>query len=146
MSDLNKQNPAVDGGSINGLDQFSAEQLEARQRTAEKLLQQAAERVSEASQEGPRVSYFDWEFPDLTTPNLFTFLARVRCQAGERSLRFQIDIARLAAEGRTADLERLLNILAARHAGLDDRHSLVKSVEWMLSISLKQTSPQEGGP
>jgi len=48
----------------------------------------------------------------------------------------------LAAEGRTADLERLHNILAARHAGIGDRHSLLCSLEWMLDISLEQAEPE----
>jgi hypothetical protein len=51
-------------------------------------------------------------------------------------------VAGLAAGGRTADLEKLHAILSARHAGLDDRYSLVGAVEWMLNISLEKTEPQ----
>jgi hypothetical protein len=80
------------------------------------------------------VSFFDWEIPELTTPQLIAFLALVRYQASERSFRIPIDVARLASEGRTADLERLHDILAARHAGIDDRYSLLRSPEWMLTI------------
>jgi hypothetical protein len=124
---------------------FSAEKLAAaatRRRRAEAALDAATEGALGASQEALALASFDWEIPGLDTPHLITFLARVRCQGCEHSLRIPIDVARLAAQGRTADLERLQDILAIRHAGLDDRHSLVKSVEWMLSISLEQTKPE----
>jgi hypothetical protein len=127
---------------MNESDQFSAEELEACRQRAEAALQTAAERTSQASQEGAVVVYFDWEIPELSAPHLFTFLARVRSQAGERSLRIPIDIAKLDADGRTADLERLCDILATRHAQLDDRHSLVHAVEWLLTISLEQIEPE----
>ena len=105
---------------------FSTEQLApAARRRAERKPERAAERISEAAQDRPIVTYFDWEIPELTAQHLNTFLALVRYQAGERSFRIPIDVARLAAEGRTADLEKLLAILSARQAGLDGRHSLV---------------------
>jgi hypothetical protein len=50
--------------------------------------------------------------------------------------------ASLASEGRTADLEKLHAILSARHAGLDDGHSLLEAVEWLLGISFEQTAPE----
>jgi hypothetical protein len=117
-------------------------ELEIYRQRAEAAPDADAERISQTSQEGPVVVFFDWEIPSLTTPHFVTFLARVRSQAGERSFRIPIDVAKLATEGRTTDLERLLDILATRHAGLDDRHSLVQSLAWLLSISLEQTSPQ----
>jgi hypothetical protein len=102
----------------------------------------AANRVSGTSQERSIVSYFDWEIPALTTPHLLTFLARVRCGARERSLRVPIDIAKLEAGGRTADLERLHGILALRHAGIDTPHSLLAGIEWMLDVSFQQQQPR----
>jgi hypothetical protein len=93
------------------------------------------------SVESPLIVYFDWEIPKLATPRLLTFLARVRCGARERSFRVPINVAR-KTEGRTADLEKLHNILATRHAGLDDRSSLLEALQWMLNISLEQTDPE----
>jgi hypothetical protein len=118
---------------MNKSNQFSIEQFESQRA--------AAERVSEASRpEEPVVISFDWEIPALASPHLITFLARVRSQAGERSFRIPIDVAKLAAEGRTSDLERLHAILAMRHAGVDDHRSLVQSLEWLLNISLAARS------
>ena len=116
--------------------------LKACRQRAEAALQTAAERISGASQEGPRISYFDWETPAPATPHLLTFLATVRFAEGERSFRVPIDIAKLAAEGRAADLEKLHAILSARHAGLDTSRSLAAAVEWLLGISLEQAEPQ----
>jgi hypothetical protein len=116
-------------------------ELEIYRQRAEAAPDADAERTSQTSQEGPVVVFFDWEIPELGAPHFVTFLARVRSQAGERSLRIPIDVARLAAEGKTSDLETLHAILATRHAGLDDRYSLVGAVEWLLTISLEQTEP-----
>jgi hypothetical protein len=116
--------------------------LKACRQRAEAALQTAAERISGASQEGPRISYFDWETPAPATPHLLTFLATVRFAEGERSFRVPIDIAKLAAEGRAADLEKLHAILSARHAGLDDRYTLLQALEWLLAISLEQAESQ----
>ena len=116
--------------------------LKANRQRAEAVPDAAAERVSEASQEEPILSYFDWEIPALSAPQFITFLARVRFAEGERSFRAPIDVARLATEGRTTDLERLHGILAMRHAGLDDRRSLLEALEWLFAISLEQTTPE----
>ena len=122
---------------------FSTEQLAAAaRRRAERKPERAAERISEAAQDRPIVTYFDWEIPELTAPHLNTFLALVRYQAGERSFRIPIDVARLAAEGRTADLEKLLAILSARQAGLDGRHSLVGPSNGCWLSALEQTEPE----
>jgi hypothetical protein len=102
--------------------------------------------VSRMSPSGSPVEYcavyFDWEIPELPSPHQITFLARVRSTEGERSLRIPIDVASLAAQGKTADLETLHAILSARHAGLDDPNSLLLALEWLLAISLEQTQPQ----
>jgi hypothetical protein len=142
---FNIESPLWSGGvkkAMNKPDEFSAEELEASRRTAKAALQAAAEHVSGASQDGSVASYFNWEIPELITPHLITFLARVRCHADERSLRFQIDVGSLAAHGRTGDLEKLHAILSARHAGLDDRHSLMQAIEWMVNVSLEQVAPE----
>jgi hypothetical protein len=126
------------------MNKSNAKQLAECQR--KQLEQAAAERIWSSSQEGSSVSsvvsYFDWEIPELTAAHLITFLARVRCQGCERSFRIPIDVAKLATEGRTADLEKLHAILSARHAGLDTSRSLAAAVEWLLGISLEQAEPQ----
>src|ERR1700751_4477750 len=91
--------------------------------TTEKLLQEIAKRLSDPSRNEPDGLIFDWEIPSLTNPVLLTFIAEVHCRGDRNKLRFQIDIAKLQTAGRTADLERLHNILSARHAGIDDRRS-----------------------
>jgi len=121
---VSKASPSI-GATAMEEHQYTPEALEHCRRTTGTALSAAAERVSEASEGQSIVTSFDWEIPELTTPHLNTFLARIHCQAGERSFRIPIDVARLAAEGRTADLEKLLAILSARQAGLDGRHSLV---------------------
>jgi hypothetical protein len=118
------------------------QQLAACRQRAETASEAGAEHVWSAAQVGSSVVYFDWEIPELAALRSLTFLARVRFAEGERSLRIPIDVASLAAQERTADLERLHDILATRHAGLDDRYSLLRSIEWMLTISLEQTSPE----
>jgi hypothetical protein len=107
-----------------------------------RLAKRKLERISGTAQEELVVSYFDWEIPELGAPHFVTFLARIRSQTGERSLRIPIDVARLAAEGRTADLEKLLDILGTRHAGLDTSPSRLAAVEWLLGVSLEQTEPE----
>jgi len=138
---VSKASPSI-GATAMEEHQYTPEALEHCRRTTGTALSAAAERVSEASEGQSIVTSFDWEIPELTTPHLNTFLARIHCQAGERSFRIPIDVARLAAEGRTADLERLHDILATRHAGLDNRYSLLQSLEWMLNISLEQAEPE----
>ncbi len=114
------------------------EQLTERRRAAERLLQEAPERILGGSpRHEPDGLSFDWEIPELTKLNLLTFIAEVHCQGDKSQVRFQIDLAKL----QTPELEELHNILARRHAGLDDRRSLLRSIEWMLTISLSQTSP-----
>jgi hypothetical protein len=105
------------------------------------LIQESADRVSGTSQ--PIVTYFDWDGPELAAApahHHVTFLARVRYQTRQRQFRIPIDVTKLAAAAeRIAELE---TILRARRDGLDDRHSLLRSLQWMLDISLEQTSPQ----
>jgi hypothetical protein len=123
---------------------YSSEELTAaRRQRGEAAFPSTTERVLGASSVGsPVVAYFDWEIPELTTPHLITFLARIRSQTGERSFRIPIDIARLAAEGRTSDLERLHNVLSLRHAGIDTPSARLEAIEWLLDISLEQTEAE----
>src|SRR4029077_5890360 len=81
---------------------------------------------------------FDWEIPELTNPTLTTYFGEVHWPADKIEFRFSIDHAKLPE----ADKERLLSILSARHAGIDDRSSLLRSLEWMMTISLGQTAPE----
>jgi hypothetical protein len=121
----------------------NAKELEAcRQRT--EATHQTADRggLEMSSVDLPIVSFFDWEPVELTTPHLITFRARVRFAFVSRSFRVRIDVTKLASDGRTADLERLHNILAARHAGLDDGRSLLGALEWLLNLSTEQTEPE----
>jgi hypothetical protein len=112
--------------------------------TAKRHLEEGAGRLSGQSQpQGePDGLIFHWEAPSLSNPALFTFIAEVHRQRDKSKVRFQIDTAKLETAGRTADLEKLRDILVARHAGIDDRRSLLRSIEWMLTISLEQTSPE----
>jgi hypothetical protein len=121
---------------------YSTEELARCRETAKRLLQGVAERLLGRPRNEPDGLIFDWEIPPLTNPTLATFIAAVHCQGDKSKLRFQIDIAKLQTAGRTADLERLSNILSARHAGIHDRRSLLDSLEWMLTISLEQTAPE----
>jgi hypothetical protein len=123
-------------------EEYSPEDIERFARCAERLLQEVAERLLGPPRNEPDGLIFDWEIPPLTNRSLLTFIAEVHCQGDKSKVRFQIDIAKLQTAGRTADLERLGNILSARHAGIDDRRSLLSSLEWMLTISLEQTAPQ----
>jgi hypothetical protein len=94
------------------------------------------------SQNEPDGLSFDWEHLDLSNPARSTFFGVVRRRGERRTFRFSIDANKLAAGGKEADLDKLLDILAARHAGLDDRPSLLRGIEWMRIISLEQASPE----
>jgi hypothetical protein len=120
---------------------YSTEELARCRETAKRLLQGVAERLLGRPRNEPDGLIFDWEIPSLTNHTLLTFIAEVHFREGKNKLRFQIDIAKLQTAGRTADLERLSNILSARHAGTDNRRSLLHALEWMLETSLEQTAP-----
>jgi hypothetical protein len=80
---------------------------------------------------------FDWEPLALSEPNLVIFSAEVHYQDERARVRFGIDLKLL----QTPELEELHRILSTRHAGLDNRQSLLRSIEWMLTISLGQVEP-----
>ena len=121
---------------------FTLEELARCRETAGRLLKASAERLSRPPGNEPDGLVFDWEIPDLSNPALLTFIAEVHCRGDKSKFRFTIDIAQLQTAGRTSDLEKVSGILSARHAGIDDRRSLLRSLEWMLEISLEQTAPE----
>jgi hypothetical protein len=80
---------------------------------------------------------FDWEVPALGEPYATMFFVRIIRPGSESSIRFRLDWSKLTQ----TDQQKLFDSLAALHAGLDDRHPLLRSIEWMLGLSLEQTAP-----
>jgi hypothetical protein len=120
---------------------FTKEELARASETAGRLLKEATGRLSEQARDEPDGLIFDWEPPSLTNPALLSFIAEVHLRGDKSKFRFTLDLDKLASAGRTADLEKLHTVLGARHAGIDDRRSLLHALEWMLEISLEQTAP-----
>jgi hypothetical protein len=120
--------------------EFTMEELARCRETTDRLLKEAAELRS--TRDEPDGLVFDWEPPSLTNPTLLTFIAEVHCRGDKSKFQFTLDIAQLQTAGRTSDLQKLNDILVARHAGIDNRRSLLHALEWMLEISLEQTAPE----
>jgi hypothetical protein len=104
--------------------------------------QETPERLLAPPQSEPDGLMFGWEFPALSNPTCWTFQVEVRRQEERSKFRFSLDLAKLQAAGRATDLGRIQEILALRHAGLDDRHSLLRALEWMLVLSAEQILPE----
>jgi hypothetical protein len=114
----------------------------AQELSATRWLIDSRRTAKRGSQSEPDGLSFDWEHPDLSNPARSTFFGEVHRRSERRTFRFSIDASKLAAAGRETDLDKLLDVLVARHAGLDDRPSLLRAIEWMRIISLEQTSPE----
>jgi hypothetical protein len=67
-----------------------------------------------------------------------TFIARI-ARAGQTStVNFEVELAKLSP----TQLERLQNFLSRRHLGRTSAPEVVRTVAWLLGISLAQTRPE----
>jgi hypothetical protein len=79
--------------------------------------------------------HFDWEIPS-TIGEPLTFILNVKRGTRTSSVRFHIDLAKLAG----TDLERLRKLLATRPKG----YRLTYEIAWLLGLSLEQQMPTLG--
>src|SRR5262249_30262158 len=75
-------------------------------------------------------------------PKIFIFAAEVHYGKRKKKTRFPLDLEKLEVARREADLVRIAEIFSLRHAGRDDRASLLLAIEWLLTLSLEQTRPK----
>ena len=119
--------------------QYSPEALEPCRRTAEKLLEQAAERLLGAPQTAPEPVQVNFDWDPVVIDGCVTFHSQVsRGKSRQSIVNFTINLKKLTETQQ----EQLANFHVRRGAGINDAYDLSWHLSWLVETWLTQVQPE----